>query len=95
MPEADHKTNEELVNTDMFALNDQELKRHIKALQVERNRLKQSVVPSVSECDTLIALALTELSGRISNRKTNYALWLSVTAIVVTCIIAIVQMLVH
>ena len=89
MPERQRKTNEELVTADMFALNDRELKAHINALQGERNCLKQSVVPSVSECDTLIALAHAELSARATDRMARRAIWLSVTAIVVTCAVSI------
>jgi hypothetical protein len=93
MPEGDGKTNYELANSDVFSLNDRELKVHINALQAERNRLKQSVVPSVGECNTLIALARAELSARASDRKANLALWLSVTAIVVTCAVSILPIL--
>lgn len=91
MPEMVGKTNEELVTADLFALNDGELKAHIDALQAERNRLKKSVVPSVAECNGLIALAQAELSARASDRKASRALWLSVTAIIVTCVLSILQ----
>src|SRR3546814_11399750 len=77
----------------MFALTDRELKAHINALQAERNLLKQYVVPSVGECNTLIAIAHAELSSRASDRMGKRAIWLSVAAIFTTLVASIFPML--
>ncbi|MFC3786850.1 uncharacterized small protein (DUF1192 family) [Sphingopyxis italica] len=83
MPE-EAKSNQELVTTDLFVLNDRDLRTHINALQAERNRLKASVVPSVAECNTLIALAHAELSARSTDRLAKRALGVSVVAVVLS-----------
>lgn len=83
--ESGRKSNKELVTTDMFALDDSALRSHINDLQDERNRLKNSVVPSVSECNTLIMLAHAELSSRATDRLSKRAIGISVVAIVVSC----------
>ena len=74
-------SNQELATTDIFALSDEGLKDHINSLQSERNQLKQTVVPSVSECNTLIALAHSELASRASDRTARQAFWSSMIAI--------------
>ena len=93
MSDAGRKSNIDLVTTDVFALSDRELRVHITALQDERNRLKQTVVPSVGECNTLIALAHSALNSRATDRMAKRALWLSVAAIVATCVVAILPLL--
>jgi uncharacterized small protein (DUF1192 family) len=75
------KSNQELATTDIFVLSDDDLKAHINDLQDERNQLKQSVVPSVGECNTLIALAQSELASRASDRTARQAFWSSMIAI--------------
>jgi hypothetical protein len=79
------KGNLELVTTDMFSLNDTDLRQHINDLQAERNCLKNSVVPSVGECNTLIALAYAELSARASDRLAKRALYISLAAVLISC----------
>ena len=88
------KSNQELVTTDIFGLRDSELRDHISALQQERNRLKQSVVPSVSECNALIALSHAELTSRATDRMAKRALLLSVVAIVISCAVAVLPALI-
>ena len=93
MVETRLKTNQELATTDIFALDDDTLKMHINALQAERNQLKATVVPSVSECNALIALAQAELSSRATDRIAKRALWLSVAAIGISCVLGLLPLL--
>jgi hypothetical protein len=86
MRETGSKTNVELATTDVFALSDEALKAHINALQEERNHLKKTVIPSVGECNTLIALAHAELSSRSADRMSRRALWLALAAFVISCL---------
>ena len=86
MSEIDRRSNKELATTDIFALNDQALKQHINALQDERNRLKDSVVPSVGECNTLITLCHADLSARSTDRLAKRAIYISVIAIIISAI---------
>lgn len=84
-----------LVGTDIYKLSDADLRGHITELQSERAHLKIHVVPSISECDTLIGLAHSELSSRASDRMAKRALLLSVIAIVVTCLLTVVQIVIN
>jgi hypothetical protein len=79
------KSNFELVTTDIFVLNDHDLRLHINDLQNERNQLKTTVVPNVAECNVLIGLAHSELSSRATDRLAKRAIYISVLAIVISC----------
>jgi uncharacterized small protein (DUF1192 family) len=91
---AGRKSNQDLVTSDIFALQDAELRDHITALQQELNRLKESVVPSVNECNALIALSHAELTSRSTDRMAKRALSLSVVAIVISCAAAVLPALI-
>jgi 3-methyladenine DNA glycosylase/8-oxoguanine DNA glycosylase len=92
--ELERKSNQELMTTDVFSLDDRALKQHIRHLQSERNELKRMVVPSVSECNAMISLASAELSGRASDRLGKRAIWLSMVAVVLAAISFIWQIVV-
>ena len=91
MIEQSRKNNKELVTTDLFLLDDKALKNHIYELQDERNRLKNSVVPSVSECNTLIAIAHAELSARSTDRLAKWALFISVASIFFSSLVTVLS----
>lgn len=74
------KSNFELMTTDLFTLSDSELSAHIQTLQIERNNLKRTVVPSVSECNEMISLARMELSSRSSEKLARSAHKISIAA---------------
>ena len=93
MAEGNKRSDYALATTDIFSLKDSELKAHINDLQSQRNELKGSVVPSVGECNTLIALAHAELSSRATDRLARKAIWLSATAIFVSCALTLVPIL--
>jgi hypothetical protein len=76
-----------LVGVDIFELNQRALKSHMKQLLAERRRLKQSVVPSVSECDNLLALCQAEINSRSSSKIAYAAIIISVVSIVTSLII--------
>jgi hypothetical protein len=54
----------ELSRENIFLLTDEELRRHIAALQTERNRLSPNVVESVSECNFMLQVSCSELASR-------------------------------
>ena len=91
MIEHGRKNNKDLVTTDLFVLDNKALKNHINVLQDERNRLKNSVVPSVSECNTLIALAHAELSARSTDRLAKWALAISVASILFSSVVTVLS----
>jgi uncharacterized small protein (DUF1192 family) len=74
-------SNQELVGKDIFAMSSKELKQHMADLLDERRRLKNSVVPSVTECDNLLGLSQAELNSRSSARLAKVALFISVISI--------------
>jgi hypothetical protein len=78
----EEKSNEELMTTNIFSLDDRALKTHIRHVQIERNQLKIRVVPSVNECNAMISLASAELSARAADRLGRRALWLSLIAVI-------------
>jgi hypothetical protein len=92
--EVSRKSNQELMTTDLFSLDDNGLRVHIQQVQAERDRLKNSVVPSVNECNEMIALAHAVLSSRSTDRATRRALQLSIIAILVSGLVAVIPILV-
>ncbi|MGP1282906.1 MAG: hypothetical protein ACTS1X_08020 [Parasphingopyxis sp.] len=87
MPEqylAAGKEYHELINTDIFDLDDQQLRKHVNALQEKREKLARSVVPSVSQCDQMISLAHAELSTRSAAKLARRAIWISVGSVILT-----------
>jgi hypothetical protein len=75
--------NQELVGRDVFSMSSKELKQHMTDLLQERRRLKNSVVPSVSECDNLLSLSQAELNSRSSSKVAYAAIGISIISLIV------------